>query len=78
MADPAATAGPAADEGPARQNEIADTLRKLRKLVIFSGEDLTENLPCGCYIDFGDATIRAAIGHWDEANAIFRRQEPSR
>ena len=45
MTDPAATAGPAADEGPARQNEIADTLRKLRKLVVFSGEELTENLP---------------------------------
>ena len=52
MADAAATAGPAADEGPARQNEIAETLRKLaetlrklRKLVIFSGEELTENLP---------------------------------
>ena len=45
MAPPPTTAGPAADEGPARQNEIADTLRKLRKLVIFSGEELTENLP---------------------------------
>ena len=45
MTDPAATAGPAADEGSARQNEIADTLRKLRKLVVFSGEELTENLP---------------------------------
>ncbi|CAE7305654.1 Otud3, partial [Symbiodinium microadriaticum] len=33
------------DDGPARQNEIADTLRKLRKLVIFSGDELTENLP---------------------------------
>ena len=32
----------------------------------------TELLPRGCYIDFGDATIRTAIGHWDEANAIFR------
>ena len=34
-----------ADEGPARQNEIAETLRKLRKLVIFSGDELTEGLP---------------------------------
>ena len=32
----------------------------------------TELLPRGCYIDFGEATIRTAIGHWDEANAIFR------
>ena len=32
----------------------------------------TELLPRGCYIDFGDAAIRAAIGHWDESNAIFR------
>ena len=29
--------GPTADEGPARQNEIEETLRKLWKLVIFSG-----------------------------------------
>ena len=32
----------------------------------------TELLPRGCYIDFGDAKIRTAIGHWDESNAIFR------
>lgn len=32
----------------------------------------TELLPRGCYIDFGDATVRTAIGHWDERNAIFR------
>ena len=45
MTDPAANPGQVADEGPARQNEIAETLRKLRKLVIFSGEELTEGLP---------------------------------
>ena len=45
MTDPAATPDPVADEGPARQNEIAETLRKLRKLVIFSGDELTEGLP---------------------------------
>ena len=54
MADAGAPAGGATDgppgddlqdDGPARQNEIADTLRKLRKLVIFSGDELTENLP---------------------------------
>ena len=32
----------------------------------------TELLPRGCYVDFGDAKIRTAIGHWDESNAIFR------
>ena len=32
----------------------------------------TELLPRGCYIDFGEAKIRAAIRHWDESNAIFR------
>ena len=45
MTDPAANPGQVADEGPARQNEIAETLRKLRKLVIFSGDELTEGLP---------------------------------
>ena len=45
MTDPAATPGQVADEGPARQNEIAETLRKLRKLVIFSGDELSEGLP---------------------------------
>ena len=44
MSEPATPAKPAADEGPARQNEIEETLRKLRKLVIFSGEELTEGL----------------------------------
>ena len=107
-----ATAGPAHDEGPARQNEIADTLRKLRKLVIFSGEELTDNLPlylnseslleelearvedARLHMQGQGRTARAtgqrqwlargvsperelekraaAIGHWDEANAIFR------
>ena len=45
MTDPAANPGQVADEGPARQNEIAETLRRLRKLVIFSGDELTEGLP---------------------------------
>ena len=45
MTDPAANPGQVADEGPARQNEIAETLRKLRKLVIFSGDELSEGLP---------------------------------
>ena len=45
MTDPAANPGQVADEGPARQDEIAETLRKLRKLVIFSGDELTEGLP---------------------------------
>ena len=44
MTDPAANPGQVADAGPARQNEIAETLRKLRKLVIFSGDELTEGL----------------------------------
>ena len=44
MSDPDANPGQVADAGPARQNEIAETLRKLRKLVIFSGDELTDGL----------------------------------
>ena len=44
MSDSAATPDQAADAGPARANEIAETLRKLRKLIIFSGDELTDGL----------------------------------
>ena len=42
MSDPDANPGQVADAGPARQNEIAETLRKLRKLVIFSGDEVED------------------------------------
>ena len=45
MTDPAATPGPAADEGPARQNEIAETLSAPEARYLQRGGANREGLP---------------------------------
>ena len=63
--------GPPPMRGPARQNEIADTLRKLRKLVIFSGEELTENLP----LYFNSALLEELESIVEDAKLYMQGQE---